>query len=72
MQFSERALYVHNLNENHVFYFYQFIFPYIFWACSYVFLLILLTYYLPGGFGQVTVEETSGLPLLSDIRDILT
>ena len=36
------------------------------------FLLILLTYDLPGGFGQVTVEETSGLPLLSDIRDILT
>ena len=39
--------------------------------CSYFF--SALTYDdLPSGFGQITIEETSGLPLLSDIRDILT
>ena len=32
----------------------------------------VLTYDLQGGFAQITIEEISGLPLLSDIRDILT
>lgn len=36
------------------------------------FFFSVLTYDLQGGFSQITIEETSGLLLLTDIKDILT
>ena len=38
----------------------------------FVFFFSVLTHDLQGGFSQITIEETSGLLLLTDIRDILT